>query len=126
MTGVQVRIAELQEPMLKRRLYVVFATPEVSMEEMVRLLPDHLEYMIELEKTGVLFASGPFLAEDGTVPGSGMTILRAASREEAESLAERDPFYEAGMRSFEIKAWQLNEGSFSVRIDYSDGTYAVE
>lgn len=96
------------------------------MDDLQAMIAKPQERFFELERTGVLFGSGPFLAEGGIKPGSGTTILRAASREEAASLAERAPFYKAGMRSFEVRTWKLNEGSFTVRIDYYSGDYAVE
>lgn len=126
MNEAQDSIRKIQEPMLKKRLYVVFSTLVRPMEEMVSLLPDHLDYMIELEKRGVVFASGPFLNEDGGVPGRGMTILRAESKEEAETMAQGDPLYKAGIRTYEVEAWQIMEGNFTVRVNYSDGTYEIE
>ena len=126
MTDLQRRIQKLQEPMLKKRLFVVFSTLVRSMEDMGSLLPDHLDYMIGLEKRGVVFASGPFLNEGGGVPGRGMTILRAQSKEEAEMLAQGDPLYKAGIRTYEVEAWQIMEGNFAVRVNYSDGTYEIE
>jgi uncharacterized protein YciI len=126
MADVQDRIKELQKPMLKKRLYVVFSTPVRPIEEMTHVLPDHPDYMIELEKRGLLFASGPFLGEEGGVSGRGMTILRSDSKEEAEELASGDPLHKAGIRTFEVEEWQLMEGSFSVRVNYSDGSYTVE
>ena len=126
MNEAQDRIRKLQEPMLKKHLYVVFSTLVRPMEEMVSLLPDHLDYMIDLEKRGVVFASGPFLNEDGSIPGRGMTILRAESKEEAEILAQGDPLYKAGIRTYEVEAWQIMEGNFTVRVNYSDGTYEIE
>lgn len=115
--------SELQARMLQKRLYVVLTTPLKPMSELASVLPDHLNYMIELEKSGVLFASGPFLS--GVVPGSGMTILRAASLEEAQAIAQRDPFNRSGLRTFEIREWQLNEGRFTVTVDFSDQSYHV-
>ena len=78
MTDAQGRIEELQRPMLKKRFYVVFTTPVGSMEEITRVLPEHLRYMIGLEERGLLFASGPFVPEDGS-----------PRRYEAEVLADR-------------------------------------
>jgi hypothetical protein len=51
--------------------------------------------------------------------------LRASSREDAEAIAREDPFNKSGMRTFEIRTWQLNEGSFTVTINYSDQSYGI-
>ena len=58
----QERIRELTKTMLRKKLYVVLSKGGVAPEKIAEHLPRHLEYMIGLEKKGVLFASGP-LAE---------------------------------------------------------------
>ena len=126
MSELQDRINELTGPMLKRELYVVLTTPTRPMSELLPLLPDHLHYMIDLEKRGTLFASGPFLTGKDLLPGTGMTILRAGSLEEAEAIAGEDPLNKSGMRTFEVRTWQLNEGCFTVTVNYSDGSYLIE
>ena len=126
MSELQDRINELTSRMLQRELYVVLTTPIKPMSEILPLLPDHLDYMIALEKRGILFASGPFLTGKDLLPGAGMTILRAGSLEEAEAIAREDPLNKSGMRTFEVRTWQLNEGSFTVTINYSDKSYHVE
>ena len=75
------RIAELTQKMLRPKLYAVLSQPSSAPEKLKPLLPAHLEYMIGLEKRGVLFASGP-LSDGGAGPpnGAGLTILRAAER----------------------------------------------
>ena len=67
--------------------------------------------MIGLEKQGILFASGPLAEADGKTRGDGLTILRAASAEEARAIAEADPFVVNGLRSFELREWTVMEGS---------------
>ena len=126
MSELQEKADELTARMLQKQFYVVLTTALKPMSELATLLPEHLEYMIGLEKKGVLFASGPFLAGERVKPGSGMTIIRASSMEEAKATAEEDPFNASGMRTFEIREWQLNEGSYTLTIYYSDGTYSIE
>jgi uncharacterized protein YciI len=126
MSELQDRIDELNSRMLQKVLYVVLTTPVKPMSELLPLLPDHLEYMIDLEKRGILFASGPFLAGKDIAPGTGMTIIRAGSFEEAEAIAREDPFNKSGLRTFEVRTWQLNEGSFTVIVNYSDQSYRIE
>jgi uncharacterized protein len=126
MSALQDEINELNSHMLQKLLYVVLTTPIKPMSELLPLLPDHLHFMIDLEKRGILFASGPFLTGKDVPPGSGMTILRAGSFEEAEAIAREDPLNKSGMRTFEVRTWQLNEGSFTVTVNYSDRSYHVE
>jgi len=109
------RIAELTKGMLRLKLYVIFSSGKGL--DLKPHLADHLAYMIELERRGVLFASGPF--GDGT-RGDGMTIVRAASEAEAREIALADPFVVNGIRTFTIQAWTVMEGSLNVTVGFSD------
>ena len=84
---------------------------------------EHVRWLLELEADGRLFLSGPLLSGPGTGPGSGMTVIRAADRAEAQSIAERDPFVLAGLRTFTAYQWRLNEGNVGIRISLGTGTY---
>src|ERR1700689_2686498 len=106
---VDQRIAELTQKMLRRKFYAVLSQPSAVPEKLKALLPAHLEYMIALEKRGVLFASGPLSDGAGAPSGAGLTILRVASAEEAGALGEADPFVRNGLRSFELKEWTIME-----------------
>jgi hypothetical protein len=119
------RVREMTQRMLRKRLYVVFSSSTATPDTLAQHLPAHLEYMIALEKTGVVFGSGPLTEPGGAPRGDGMTILRVASAEEARTLAERDPFYVNGLRTFEVREWTLMEGSISLRANYSDQSIEV-
>ncbi|MCO5145066.1 MAG: YciI family protein [Aquamicrobium sp.] len=118
-------IAELMRPMMKRELYVILNRPLVPMAEMRRHLHAHLVYMIELEQSGVLFASGPLSEPGGEMAGEGLTIVRAASLAEAEAIAGRDPFVLAGQREPQVRKWTVNEGRITVSVDISTATAAL-
>jgi uncharacterized protein YciI len=120
------RIAELTQKMLRRKLYAVLSLPSPTPEKLKPLLPAHLEYMIDLEKRGLLFASGP-LSDGGAGPpnGAGLTILRATNAQEARALAEADPFVTNGLRTFELKEWIVMEGSIGLKINLSDQSIEV-
>ena len=119
------RIAELTAKMLRRKLYAVISQPSPAPQKLKPLLPAHLEYMIELEKRGLLFASGPRSDGAGPPNGAGLTILRAASAAEARALAEADPFVAHGLRTFELKEWTLMEGSLGLKVNLSDQSIEV-
>ena len=114
------RIRELTKTMLRKKLYVVLSKGGATPEQISALLPQHLEYMIGLEKKGVLFASGPLAEADGKTRGDGLTILRAASAQTAREIAEADPFVVNGLRSFELREWTVMEGSLGIRVNFSD------
>jgi uncharacterized protein len=122
---VDKRIAALTAKMLRRKLYVVLSQPSPTPEKLKAHLPAHLEYMIGLEKRGVLFASGPLADGAGPPSGAGLTILRAASAREAREIAKADPFVANGLRSFELKEWTLMEGSLGLRVSLSDQSVEV-
>jgi hypothetical protein len=39
-----------------------------------------------------------------------MYIISASSREEAQGIAESEPFYTRGLRTYTLCEWSLNEG----------------
>jgi uncharacterized protein YciI len=119
------RIRQLTQGMLRKKLYVVLSKGAASPEQLSEHLPSHLEYMIDLEKKAVLFASGPLSDAEGKMRGDGLTILRAASAEEARGIAQGDPFFVAGLRTFELREWTLMEGSFVVRVNFSDQSLEI-
>ena len=116
----EARIRELTKAMLRKKLYVVLSKGGTAPEQIAKHLPRHLEYMIGLEKKGVLFASGPLAEADGKTRGDGLTILRAGSAEAAREIAEADPFVVLGLRSFELREWTLMEGSLGITVNFSD------
>ena len=81
--------------------------------------------MIGLEKKGVLFASGPLTAAPGKPAGDGLTILRAASAEEARAIAAADPFVVNKLRTFEVREWTVMEGSLGLTVNFSDQSLEV-
>ena len=106
--------------MMQKELCVVLNKALVEPAALQPYLLAHLHYVIDLEKRGVLFASGPFSDAAGQLTGSGLTIIRASSFEEAEAIANDDPFAKSGLRKPEIQRWTVNEGRIHVSVDLSD------
>lgn len=119
-SATELKIAELTKGMLKLKLFVIFSQGKGL--DLKPYLAEHLQYMIDLERQGKLFASGPL--GSGT-QGDGMTIVRAASLDEARELATRDPFVVNGIRTFTIQPWTVMEGSLSVTVNFSDQTARI-
>ncbi|HXF86861.1 MAG TPA: YciI family protein [Xanthobacteraceae bacterium] len=119
-SSAEERIRQLTSGMLRKKLYVILSKGAATPEQIGALLPEHLEYMIGLEKTGVLFASGPLADGEGRTKGDGLTIVRAASAADARKIAERDPFVVNGLRSFELREWTVMEGSLAIKVNLSD------
>jgi uncharacterized protein len=121
------RVADLTRKMLRKKLYVLISKPVVEPERLKPFLSAHLEYMIGLEKRGLVFASGPLADTDGGGPptGLGLTVLRAKDAAEARALAEGDPFFINKLRTFELKEWTIMEGTLGLRVNLSDQTIEV-
>lgn len=121
------RVADLTRKMLRKKLYVLISKPIVEPERLKPFLSAHLEYMIGLEKRGLVFASGPLADAEGGGPptGLGLTVLRAKDAAEARALAEADPFFVNKLRTFELKEWTIMEGTLGLRVNLSDQTIEV-
>ena len=119
------RIQQLTKSMLRKKLYVILSKGGATPEQIGAMLPDHLEYMIGLEKKGALFASGPLTAADGKMAGDGLTIVRAANIEGARAIASADPFVKNKLRTFEVREWTVMEGSLSIKVNLSDQSLEI-
>ena len=107
-------------------LYVSHSTPVVPLDEIKPILPEHFAYQAELEAQGKLAFAGPLSDETGELmEGMGLVIYRAASLEEARSLAENDPVHKAGKRQFVLRRWMINEGSISLNVKLSEQNVAL-
>ena len=89
-------------------------------------LRDGLQYMIGLERAGILFASGPLGVGDGAAIGDGLTILNVDSLEHARTLAAIDPFVRSGARTFSVREWTLMEGRINVSLSFSSKSLEVD
>jgi uncharacterized protein YciI len=111
--------------LLARDYWLILSTPleGTSRAAIETHVGAHIAWLLSLERDGTLFLSGPLLSGPGTGPGSGVTVLRAASEQAAQLVAAADPFVQAGLRTFTVHQWRLNEGSVSVRLSLGTGAY---
>lgn len=117
-------VARLKGAMLQKSFYVM-RRRMVAPEKLLAAMLDHYRWIIDLEKRGLVFASGPVFERDDR-PGVGMTVFKVENFEEAEELAAGDPFCICGAAEFEIARWQVNEGRISVTIDFSDQSFSID
>jgi uncharacterized protein len=101
-------------------LFLIISTPVKPHEQVMAMLPTHLERQMELERQGILFSAGPLFEEGSQTPSAGCIIIRAKDFEAARKIADGDPMHANGLRSYEIRRWKINEGSYSVTFTYSD------
>lgn len=101
-------------------LFVVQSTPAAEPATIKSVLPDHLAYIKSLEASGQVALAGPLSDETGEeMQAMGMLILRAANFEEARTLAANDPMHKTGARTFTLRKWMVNEGSFSLTVKFA-------
>jgi uncharacterized protein len=112
--------------MLQKQLYAITTTPVAGIGPVLQYLEEHLEFQLSLERDGILFAAGPLWSDDeATWHGEGLVVIRAASREEAVALAQRDPMHARGARRFSVRPWMVNEGTINLRLDCSTQTFTI-
>lgn len=112
--------------MLQKQLYAIFTEPAAGLEPIFAVLEEHLAFQVALERDGILFAAGPIWSDDErTWDGRGLVVVRAASRQDAVAIADRDPMHTSGARTFTVLPWMINEGSITVRLDHSSQTFTI-
>jgi hypothetical protein len=65
------------------------------------------------------------LLGDGTPAGS-LIAIRANDFAEAKAIVDSDPFHKSGLRSYTLRRWTVNEGTYGLRVNYSDRTVTIE
>jgi uncharacterized protein len=116
-------VAELLVPMLKKTLFVAISRVAAA-NAIEPLVADHLACMNALEVAGRLWASGPFI-EEGVLVGDALTILSAGTIEEARKATEEEPLVKRGLRTFELRKWELLEGRIDISLRASISGYSL-
>jgi uncharacterized protein YciI len=117
-------LPERLRAMLNADLIAIISRPRDGFDPGT-LLPAHLDFMIGLEKKGVLFLSGPMTGRDGKFGAFGLTVLNVATIAEAEKIWADEPFNRSGQRDVEFFLWRLMEGRLSVSLDLSDRSFGL-
>ena len=123
---------EIQARLANLKLYAIFMRPtalyDTASDGGRELMRAHLQFQLEMEDRGILLAAGPLDGagrattleayreavprnEDRLIDASGMYFVVAASRDEAEAIAQSEPFERAGWRTHTLCEWQMNEGT---------------
>ncbi|MGB8403750.1 MAG: YciI family protein [Mycobacterium sp.] len=114
----------LLQSMLRKRLWVALTTLCTDQAGVLPHRAEHLRWMSQREVDGVLWASAPFPAE-GVVIGDGMTILNVATEEAARALMDDEPLIRRGLRTYELRAWELREGRITVELSASTSQFRL-
>ena len=115
---------EILNGLLHKQLYIAVTDP-LGGPGMADKLHEHILSQIDLERRNILFGAGPLQDEGKDKPTRGMFIIRAASFEDARAILDQDPFHKAGLRTYKLYRWNLNEGSISLTVNYSDQTVKI-
>jgi uncharacterized protein YciI len=107
---VEEAINELITPNIRKRLFVALRYPAASQEQMLPYVPEHLRYMEANEDK--IFLSGPLIKE-GQLVGEGLSVLRVDSEHDAHALMQAEPLIKHGVRRYELKVWEVRQGSLS-------------
>lgn len=119
-------VKEASRAMLQKQLYAIFTTPANGLGPVFANIEEHLKFQVELERKGIMFAAGPMWSDDEqSWEGEGLVIIRAASREEAIKIAEADPMHKSAARTFKVRPWMINEGSMTMRFDFSTQKFEI-
>jgi uncharacterized protein len=110
--------------MLKKTLFVAINRVAAAAGAIEPLVAEHLMYMNALEAKGRLWASGPFI-EEGVLVGDGLTILSSSTNEEALRAMEEEPLFKRGLRTFEVRKWELREGQIDISLRASISRYSL-
>lgn len=119
-------VMEASQAMLQKQLYAIFTTPTDGLGPVFANLEKHLQFQVQIEQEGIMYAAGPMWTDDEeSWEGEGLVVVRAESRNDAIAIAERDPMHKSGARSFKVRPWMINEGSVTVRLDYSTQKFTI-
>jgi uncharacterized protein YciI len=120
-------VLEASKEMLQRQLYAIFTTPTNGLGPVFAGIEEHLDFQVKLESDGLLYAAGPMRTDDEqSWEGDGLVVVKAASREDAIVIANRDPMHISGARSFTVRPWLINEGAMTITLNNSSQTFTVK
>ena len=78
-----------------------------SMEEIGK---QHHAYIRDLDAEGILVGAGAFRDENDNRSGTGLIIIRAVNRAQAEAIARQEPYIANGVRVLTLVPWQRSAG----------------
>jgi hypothetical protein len=100
--------------------YVVVSVPSNDLALVKQNLGVHLAYQAQQEALGNLMFAGPLSDLSGDqMEGAGMIIYQTNSLALARQIADQDPMHLSGARTYTLKRWLINEGSFQLGIKLS-------
>ncbi len=105
----------------KLRVYLVLRRI-VDPARLVALRSEHLGWMLDKERAGVLFLSGPISQNVGDASYHGLTVLHAEDIDAARRLIEDEPYIAQRVMTYDLMEWTVFEGSLGVTLSLSDSS----
>lgn len=121
--GKQHEKVKVTEPRLENSMQARFylaALRFVDRSRMEELKSVHLTKLLEMEKSGALFLSGPANSPEGDL--NGFLVIRADSMEQACAMFDAEPFIAEGVMEYDVYEWTVFQGAIAVAVRVSDGT----
>lgn len=113
-----------EAPTIRPRIMYAMLRHTEDAAKMHEHLAEHLEWMRGNEKAGRVFLSGPAEPTAGSEL-NGLTIIEAASRDEADALAQQDPLIRSGAVTYSMHDWNVNEGRIALTFYLSDQSISL-
>ena len=117
-------VSALLAPMIRKTLWVVLSTAQVSSAEMEPHALEQLRYMMGLEEQGALWGSGPFITP-GRIAGDGLTIFNVPEETDVHRLMAEEPLTKLGLRTYTVRKWELREGKVTINLMLSQSRIAL-
>jgi uncharacterized protein YciI len=129
MTTVAEQASAITASLAREQTYVLMMrpnpdAPRPESRDLLRI--EHHQYLLDLERRGILFAAGPFSDRGESSSGSGMIIIRAPSREDATRIGHEEPYTRTGLRLMDVLPWQRNEGTLKLEVRLADGVLKID
>lgn len=98
------------------------------MEAGAALRAQQREYLVGLERQGVLFGAGPLVGADGWGERQDveMIVVRVADREGAEAIARDDRLTRAGAQRVRVIPWWRNGGTLQLQVRFASRELVID
>lgn len=86
-------------------MYLMISTYRAPLDEVDAARDDHLRYLDELERRGLVVSAGR-----QNPPTGGVILFNVDSEEEARALLNDDPYILRGLADYEARGWTPTRG----------------
>ena len=130
MSNAEQQATALMAKLQREQCYLIMMRPaekpKVAPIPQAEMRLEHHDYLVDMERRGILFAAGPLRDDEGWQRGHGLLIFRASNRAEATEWAMQEPYTKYGQREVEVIPWQRNEGTISINLRLADGFLEID